>query len=63
MNRFGEIGVRGRLLLAFLGISGFAVIAAAAAIYTFSRAADALQQITQERLPPVLSSLELSRQA
>ena len=63
MNRFGEIGVRGRLLLAFLGISGFAVIAAAAAIYTFSRAGDALQQITQERLPPVLDSLELSRQA
>ncbi len=58
-----SLGVRGRLLLAFLGISAFAVIAAIAAIYAFSRAGDVLQQITQQRLPPVLASLELSRQA
>lgn len=58
-----ELGVRGRLFLAFLGISGFAVIAAIAAIYAFSRAGDVLEQITQQRLPPVLASLELSRQA
>ena len=30
-----RLGVRGRLLLAFLGISAFAVIAAAAAMYSF----------------------------
>ncbi|MEM7021317.1 MAG: PAS-domain containing protein [Pseudomonadota bacterium] len=63
MIRSLTFGVRGRLLLAFLGISGFAVIAAIAAIYAFSRAGEVLEQITQERLPPVLASLELSRQA
>jgi class 3 adenylate cyclase/PAS domain-containing protein len=58
-----SLGVRGRLLLAFLGISAFAVIAAIAALYAFSRAGGVLEQITQRRLPPVLASLELSRQA
>jgi hypothetical protein len=58
-----SFGVRGRLLLAFLTISGFAVVAAIAAMYAFSRAGDVLEQITQRRLPPVLASLELSRQA
>lgn len=60
---FFTTGVRGRLLLAFLGISAFAVIAAAAAMYAFSKAGDVLEQITQQRLPPALASLELSRQA
>ncbi|HSA81877.1 MAG TPA: PAS-domain containing protein [Geminicoccaceae bacterium] len=37
--------------------------AAGAAMYAFERAGDVLHQITQERLPPALASLELSRQA
>jgi signal transduction histidine kinase/DNA-binding response OmpR family regulator len=58
-----RLGVRGRLLLAFLGISAFAVIAAAAALYSFSEVGKLLERITEERVPPALASLELSRQA
>ena len=57
------MGVRGRLLLAFLGISAFAVIAAAAAMYSFSKVGGVLGRITEERVPAALASLELSRQA
>jgi adenylate cyclase len=58
-----RMGVRGRLLLAFLGISAFAVIAAAAAMYSFSEIGGVLGRITGERVPAALDSLELSRQA
>jgi adenylate cyclase len=58
-----RMGVRGRLLLAFLGISAFAVIAAAAAMYSFSEVGGVLGRITEERVPAALDSLELSRQA
>jgi adenylate cyclase len=58
-----RLGVRGRLLLAFLGISAFAVIAAAAAMYSFAEVGKVLGRITQERVPSALASLELSRQA
>ena len=57
------MGVRGRLLLAFLGISAFALIAAAAAMYSFSEVGGVLGRITEERVPAALDSLELSRQA
>lgn len=59
----GRLGVRGRLLLAFLGISAFAVLAAAAAIYSFAEVGKALARITQDRVPSALASLEISRQA
>jgi adenylate cyclase len=62
-TRFGRPGVRGRLLLAFLGISAFAVIAAAAGLYSFGEVGKALGRITEERVPGALASLELSRQA
>ena len=58
-----RLGVRGRLLLAFFGISAFAVLAAAAAMYSFLEVGKALDKITQQRVPLALSSLELSRQA
>jgi adenylate cyclase len=58
-----RMGVRGRLLLAFLGISAFALIAAAAAMYSFSEVGGVLGRITAERVPAALDSLELSRQA
>ena len=58
-----RLGVRGRLLLAFLGISAFSVIAAAAAMYSFAEVGKVLGRITQERVPSALASLELSRQA
>jgi len=56
-------GVRWRLLLAFFGISAFAVLAAAAAMYSFLEMGKALERITQDRVPSALISQQLSRQA
>ena len=58
-----RLGVRGRLLMAFFGISAFAVLAAAAAMHSFLEVGKALDKITQHRVPSALSSLEISRQA
>ena len=60
---FRRMGVRGRLLLSFLGISAFALIAAGAAMYSFSEVGGVLDRITEERVPAALDSVELSRQA
>ncbi len=57
------IGVGGRLLLAFFGISSFAVLAAAAAMYAFWTNRTAFDQVTENRVPAALDSLELSRQS
>src|SRR4051794_38581994 len=56
------LGVRARLLLAFFGISAFAVLAAAAGIYAFREVGDRLD-IVDTRVPSTLTSLELSRSA
>jgi signal transduction histidine kinase/DNA-binding response OmpR family regulator/HPt (histidine-containing phosphotransfer) domain-containing protein/methyl-accepting chemotaxis protein len=58
-----RIGVRGRLLLAFLGISAFAVLGAFAAVYSFFKIDNALDLITEERVPVALIAQELSREA
>ncbi|HEY1364256.1 MAG TPA: ATP-binding protein [Xanthobacteraceae bacterium] len=55
-------GVRARLLLAFVGISGFAVLAAAAGIYAFRQVGDRLELIGA-RVPQAVSSMEISRAA
>ena len=55
------MGVRGRLLLAFLGISTFSLIAAASGLYSLSQVGGALNKITEQRVPEALSWLELSR--
>src|SRR5215470_6828777 len=57
-----NLGVRARLLLAFFGISGFAVLAAAAGIYAFRQVGDRLEMI-DARVPQVVSSMEISRAA
>jgi class 3 adenylate cyclase/HAMP domain-containing protein len=57
-----RLGLRGRLLLAFLGISAFAVLGSAAAIYSFVEVGKVLERIIQRRVPSTLASLELSRQ-
>ena len=57
-----NLGVRGRLLLAFFGISAFAVLAAVAALYSFLQVGRDLDHITAQRVPPALASLELSGQ-
>jgi adenylate cyclase len=56
-------GVRGRLLLAFFGISAFAVFAAVAAMYSFLEVGKALHRITHDRVPATVASQQLSRQA
>jgi phosphoglycerate-specific signal transduction histidine kinase len=53
--------VRGRLLLAFFGISAFGVLGAGVALYSFHRIDDALALITQRRVPVALISQDLSR--
>jgi signal transduction histidine kinase/CheY-like chemotaxis protein/HAMP domain-containing protein len=57
------LSVRWRLLLAFLGISAFAVLAAAAGTYAFRRMAYVIERITEQRVPSALTALDLSRQA
>jgi signal transduction histidine kinase len=61
-RRGWNLGVRARLLLAFFGISGFAVLAAAAGIYAFRQVGERLELI-DARVPQVVSSLEISRAA
>ena len=46
-----------------MGISAFALIAAAAAMYAFWEVGGALDRITNERLPAALDAVTLSRQA
>ena len=58
-----RLGVRGHLLLAFLGISAFAVLGAGAALYSFREIDASLGLITQRRIPVVVQSQELSRHA
>src|SRR5258707_3981972 len=58
LSRFG---VRGRLLLAFFGISAFGVLGAGVAFYSFHRIDDALALITQRRGSVALVFQEFSR--
>lgn len=60
---FDRLGIRGRLLSAFFGISTFAVLATAAAVYAFLQVGEVVERITDRRVPSALGSLELSRQA
>jgi hypothetical protein len=58
-----DIGVRGRLLLAFSGISALAALGAVAALLTFADVRAVFGHITGERVPTTLAALDLSRQA
>lgn len=57
-----KLGVRARLLFAFLGISGFAVLAAAAGIYAIRQVGAQLDRV-DARVPLTLASLDLSASA
>jgi adenylate cyclase len=57
-----KLGVRARLLFAFIGISAFAVLAAAAGIYAFREVGERLELI-DARVPQVVTSMEISRAA
>jgi signal transduction histidine kinase/CheY-like chemotaxis protein/HAMP domain-containing protein len=60
---WSRVGVRGRLLLAFFGISALAILGAAAALYSFREIHDVMERITQRRLPVALAAQALSRHA
>ena len=57
-----DFGVR-QLLLAFLGVSGFAILAAAAAMHSFLKVGEALDGITRDRVPSAVALLQLAAQA
>jgi adenylate cyclase len=59
----GPMSVRWRLLVAFLGISAFAVLAAAASMWALLELGRVVERSTEERAPAALALLELSRQA
>ncbi|MEK0083822.1 ATP-binding protein [Benzoatithermus flavus] len=59
----GSVSVRWRFLLAFLGVSAFALLAAAAAMWAFLLLGRVVERTTERRAPAALASLELSRQA
>ncbi len=56
-----RFGLRGRLLLAFFGVSAFAVVGAAIAIYLFSSIDNSLALITRDRVPIAVKSQEISQ--
>jgi signal transduction histidine kinase/CheY-like chemotaxis protein len=56
-----RLGVRGRLLLAFFGISAFAVLGGAVALYSSREIGDAFATVAQHRAPVALMSQDLSR--
>jgi adenylate cyclase len=58
--RFGY-GLRERLLLSFIAISGFAVIAAVVGNYAFYAIGEALHQVTDKSVPPAIATLELAQ--
>ena len=59
---FRRFGIGARLLFAFIGISMFAVLAAAAALYSFLQVGKIITQISGFEAPAAMGSLELSRQ-
>ncbi len=62
-RKFASMGVRGRLLLAFLAICMFSLVAAGSGLFSLSQVGGALRRITEQRVPQAISWLELSRQA
>src|ERR1700738_249824 len=56
-------GLRGRLLLAFIAISLFVVVAAAAGLYALREVEQSLDRITLRTVPVALEARELSRKS
>ena len=55
--------VRGRLILAFVGISMLSLVAAGAGLFSLERVNGALNRIADDRVPQALALVEVSRQA
>jgi signal transduction histidine kinase/CheY-like chemotaxis protein len=56
-----RFGLRERLLLSFVAISGFAVVAAVVGIYAFYAIGEALHRVTDESVPPAIATLALAQ--
>ncbi len=56
-------GLRERLLLSFIAISGFAVVAAVVGNYAFYATGQALRQVTEKSVPPAIATLDLAQRA
>ena len=56
-----KFGLRARLLMSFIGISGFAILAAAFGNYAFYSIGQALQEVTERSVPPAIATLELAQ--
>jgi signal transduction histidine kinase/CheY-like chemotaxis protein len=56
-------GLRERLLLSFIAISSFAVVAAVVGNYAFYAIGESLQQVTEKSVPPAIAALELAQRA
>ena len=54
-------GLRERLLLSFIAISGFSVVAAVVGIYAFYAIGEALHRVTDRSVPPAIATLELAQ--
>ena len=56
-------GVRGRLYSAFIGLTTLVILASAISFFSLLRVDRALNEITEDSVPLVISALDLSRQA
>jgi hypothetical protein len=54
-------GLRQRLVLSFIAISGFAVVAAVVGIYAFYAIGEGLHEVTAKSVPPAIATLELAQ--
>jgi hypothetical protein len=61
INGTTGFGLRQRLLLSFIAISGFAVIAAVVGNYAFYAIGEALQHVTKKSVPPAIATLEFAQ--
>src|SRR6516165_8993826 len=61
LKRATTFGLRQRLLLSFIAISGFAVVAAVVGNYAFYAIGEALRQVTAITVPPAIASLEFAQ--
>src|SRR6516162_3104527 len=60
-NQAIGFGLRQRLLLSFIAISGFAVLAVIVGYYAFYAIGEALHQVTEKSVPPAIATLEFAQ--
>ncbi|HEX6978381.1 MAG TPA: methyl-accepting chemotaxis protein [Alphaproteobacteria bacterium] len=61
LNVLGRLGVRGRLFAAFAIISALAIGTTMVAIASFAQLGGTLDRIANDRLPPIMSALQLAQ--